>query len=87
MIYFTTKDEQLNGFITCLLPQRENNLNSLDARVLQPRVSRLSCYCRRWAGPWSIYVMPTLSLSALPGPLSRGGHARRSSYLRSHDKA
>ena len=55
--------------------QSRNDLDILDARVLQPRVVQLSYYCRRWTGPWRIYVLSRSSLSALPGFLSRGGHS------------
>ena len=62
-------------------PKSRNNLDSLDVPSLHPRVSQLSCYCRLRVGPWHIYMLLILSLSALPVSLSRGGHVRWYCYL------
>ena len=54
----------------------------VDVLSLQPRVFQSQLYyCHRWVGPWHIYMLLVLSLSALPVSLSRGGHTRWYSYL------
>ena len=79
---FTQQRRQtIQWLLSWLFPKAENNLDMLMSFLSNHASSSPAYYCHRWVGPWHIYMLLILSLSALPVSLSRGGHTRWYSYL------